>query len=257
MDYPNRGIALIFTFDRLNNCPTRNFNFDMNDDADRLSQTFKDLDFEVHKYSSLNKSHFEKIIDDYSKRNYANDDCFLCIVIGHGDEKEEVQCADGEPYNTTNLKTVFSKVATLKDKPKIFLNGCCRGSVISTEIDNKRICSPLRKETILKETSQLIPLADGNKYEEQIDGNVLTFYSTTHGYKAWGASESALQKLCDALKLDGFRLTLDDIILDVKNRVADLTFPYKNKDTIVKVAVFCESINNNRKHIRFTKKQKN
>jgi hypothetical protein len=120
MDYPNRGIALIFTFDRLNNCPKRDFNFHMNDDADRLSQTFKDLEFDVHRYSNLKKSQFEEIINDYSKRNYANDDCFLCIVIGHGNKNEEAQCADGELYNTTNIKSIFSKVATLKDKPKIF-----------------------------------------------------------------------------------------------------------------------------------------
>jgi hypothetical protein len=269
MDYPNRGIALIFTFDRLNNCPTRNFNFHMNDDADRLSQTFKDLDFDIHKYSSLNKSHFEEIINDYSKRNYANDDCFLCIVIGHGNKNEEVMCADGEMYNTDNIKSIFSKVATLKDKPKILLHGCCRGNVISTEIKDERICSPLAKETTLKENhekgllseeiNEIIPLANEKRKEEQIDGNFFTFYSTTHGYLAWGSTlkgSNPFQRLCDILKIYGFRWTFDGILLDVKDRVAYLKHTYKNIDTDVEVTVFCESTDNNRKYIRFTKKTK-
>ncbi len=274
MNYPNRGIALIFTFDRLNNCPTRNFNFPMTADADRLSQTFKDLEFDIHRYSSLNKSHFENIIDDYSKRNYANDDCFLCIVIGHGNINEEVQCADGELYNTDNLKYIFSKVTTLKDKPKIFLHGCCRGNVISAGIKDEIMCSPLAKETTLKEIHEkvsiskasngIIPLADEIWKVEQIDGNVLTFYSTTHGYLAWGNnSKSPFQILCDLLNLKGFRTTFDEIIRDVKDRVAhsDFTFKYQEKkkaqNTKVEVTVFCESTDNNRKYIRFTKKHKN
>jgi hypothetical protein len=253
MDYPNRGIALIFTFDRLNNCPTRNFNFGMNDDADRLSQTFKDLDFDVQRYSSLNKSHFEKIIDYYSKRNYANDDCFLCIVIGHGNKNEEVQCADGELYSTDNLKSIFSKVATLKDKPKIFLHGCCRGSVISTEIKDERICSPL-----IKQINEIIPHADEKRKEEQIDGDVLTFYSTTRGYFALeNNSKAPFQILCDLLKLYGLRLTFDDILLDAKDRVAHLNFPYIYQDIDTEVTVFCESTDNHSKYIRFTKKQNN
>jgi hypothetical protein len=271
MNYPKRGIALIFTFDRLSYCPKRDFNFGMIADADRLSQTFKYLEFDVHRYSSLNKSQFEKIIIDYSKRNYANDDCFLCIVIGHGNINEEVVCADGRKYNTDNIKAIFSKVATLKDKPKILLHGCCRGSVISTEIKkDESVCSSLSKETTLEdihekgslteEINEFISLANKKNREEQIDGNFLTFYSTTHGYLAWGHAKrgsNPFQILCDKLTIYGFRSTLDDIILEVKDQVAQLKPNYLNKDTDVEVTVFCESTDNNRKYIKFTKKQNN
>jgi hypothetical protein len=274
MNYPNRGIALIFTFDRLSYCPERYFNFGMKDEADRLSKTFKNLEFDIHRYSSLNKSHFEKIIDDYSKRNYSNDDCFLCIIIGHGNENEEVVFDDDRKYNTNNLKAVFSKVATLKDKPKIFLHGCCRGSVLSAEINqDEKICSPLIKENNLKEihdkasiskaSNRITPLADEKETVEQIDGNVLTFYSTTHGYVAVGHSTNPFYILCDLLNLYGLRWTFDDIILEVKDRVANLKYPYKyqeqdrDENTEVEVTVFCESTDNNRKYIRFTEKQNN
>jgi hypothetical protein len=132
MDYPNRGIALIFTFDRLNYSPGRNCNNGMVIDADRLSKTFSEcLQFDVHRYSSLNKSDFEEIIKGYSKRNYDNDDCFVCIIRAHGTKNDEVQCADGEHYDTKKLADIFMEVPSLKNKPKIFLFGMCRGSLYS------------------------------------------------------------------------------------------------------------------------------
>jgi hypothetical protein len=120
--------------------------------------------------------------------------------------------------------------------------------VISTEIKDERICSPL-----IKQINEIIPHADEKRNKEQIDGNILTFYSTTRGYLAWeNNSKAPFQILCDLLKLYGYRLTFDDILLDVKDRVeAPWTYP----DT--EVIIFCESIDNNRKYIRFTKKQNN
>ena len=68
-----------------------------------------------------------------------------------------------------------------------------------------------------EEINEIISLANKKNREEQIDGNFLTFYSTTHGYLAWGHAmrgSNPFQILCDKLTIYGFRSTLDDIILD-------------------------------------------
>jgi hypothetical protein len=98
MNHKNRGIALIISFDRLDFDRNLILNDGFNVDADRLKNSFTNLGFEIHYYSSFNKSNFEEIIEAYSQRDFTDDDCFVCVILGHGNAAEQVTCADNKGY---------------------------------------------------------------------------------------------------------------------------------------------------------------
>jgi hypothetical protein len=274
MDHPNRGVALIFTFDRLNYCFEKKCNLGMVFDADRLSKTFSEcLQFDVHRYSSLIKSDFEEMINAYTKRDYTNDDCFVFAIRGHGSKKDEVQCADGEYYDTKKLADIFMEVPSLKGKPKIFLFGMCRGDLFSVGPMNSPQVATVQSSSAITiphqiESSESDTNHSGDEPLErqtrETDGNVFRFYSIISGYVSVVSSLSGslpFQKFCDELENRDLNLIdLDMIFLSVKNYVSNQKLWYgikvDNVEIDIPIKIFCENVDSATKKLFFSKKDK-
>ena len=74
---------------------------------------------------------------------------------------------------------------------------CCADREVHVKIEKNSIPIVLCNS---KEIHEIIPLADELRNDEQIDGNYLTFYSTTHAtqeYLDWRYLKSPFHILCD------------------------------------------------------------
>ena len=248
MTHRNRGIALIFTFDRDNYSRKRMYNRGMRVDADRLSESFTKLGFDVHRYSSLTKSNFEEILEAYSQRDYTNDDCLVCVVDGYGNEKEEVKCADNVRFDTRKIAERFMEIPSLEGKPKVIILGMARGHKIALKmrsIEGDHSLSSSDQEKGEEEEEEKV--VQKTEYRKQT-GEIFIFCSTFYSYTTWFSLNGSLpfQTLCDQLDSYGTKLKLTDIFLKV-NQIC-------TQNTTDNYATICPTTHHATKHLVFYKK---
>ncbi|XP_038642595.1 caspase-8-like isoform X2 [Scyliorhinus canicula] len=99
-----------------------------NCDAERLTQVFTTLGFEVHKKENLTVLHMKKILQRYQKFDHTIYDCFVCCILSHG-EKDAVVGTDGDILHIQEIRFMFSgtQCHSLLEKPKVFFIQACQG----------------------------------------------------------------------------------------------------------------------------------
>uniref|UniRef100_K1R808 Caspase-6 n=1 Tax=Magallana gigas TaxID=29159 RepID=K1R808_MAGGI len=98
-------------------------------DRDNLKKLFTDLHFEVIVENNLTAEEIRKKTESISKCDKIKDsDCFIFIILTHGDEKG-VCGIDGISVPVTTLTEMFepNNCPEMNEKPKIFLIQACRG----------------------------------------------------------------------------------------------------------------------------------
>ncbi|CAF1670974.1 unnamed protein product, partial [Didymodactylos carnosus] len=63
-------------------------------DASRLEQTLLDLGFTVKLYHNLMAKELVSVLDDVALNDHSNADCFLFVLLSHGDDKDLVYGCD-------------------------------------------------------------------------------------------------------------------------------------------------------------------
>jgi caspase 7 len=241
MNHAKRGIALIISFDRLNYDPTRNLNMDFLADVERMSITCNKLSFDVHEYSSLTSGDFKELIDSYSRLDFSNDDCFMCVIIGHGDGNDEIECANEKDFDLKYFYRKFGTIPSLIGKPKIFIISKCRGDNFigfKNENDFKSRTDEDEETTqnIRQTTTSAVTSKETITSQEVYQGrfaDIFKFYSTIDGYRSVGSlpfdCSIFIKILCE--KLDEFATThtLDYIFNEVTKLVNNQMQGYQEK----------------------------
>ena len=68
-------------------------------------------------------------LDEIRRTDHRDYDCFVCCILSHGQNDEEVFGSDGVVNNIKDLTGLFTgvKCPSLAGKPKVFLFQACRG----------------------------------------------------------------------------------------------------------------------------------
>ncbi|XP_048389766.2 caspase-8-like isoform X2 [Stegostoma tigrinum] len=102
-------------------------------DAERLTQVFRMLGFEIDRKDNLTVKHMEEVLLKYQK--FDHNDCFVCCILSHG-EKDAVLGTDGDLLHIKKIRSMFSgsQCCSLLEKPKVFFIQACQGQ------DSQRPC---------------------------------------------------------------------------------------------------------------------
>ena len=133
MDHKFRGKAIIFNH--------IDFSDDMGGDdmhregskkdAEDLAKVLKGLGFEVDMYIDYTSEQTKKKLENVArnkKRENADSDCVLVVVLSHGDDKNQLAAYD-KWYLDEELWNPFlaENCPSLRGKPKLFFLNACRG----------------------------------------------------------------------------------------------------------------------------------
>ena len=92
-------------------------------DVEELTKTLAYLEFRVVIRQNLTKP---QLIEQASL-DHSNSDCFLCVVMSHGNENHAIYASDGQEISFEEIMAPIKSCASLFNKPKMFFFQACRG----------------------------------------------------------------------------------------------------------------------------------
>ena len=129
MDHAKRGIALIINISKYE---PNNFNPKLEErkwsekDVENLTKTLKYLEFDVKLEENLTKSEIEERLKQIVSFDHKDFDCFLCVVMSHGNE-DNIVTRDNKLISFEEIMAPIKLCPTLENKPKMFFFQACRG----------------------------------------------------------------------------------------------------------------------------------
>ncbi|XP_036354520.1 caspase-3-like isoform X3 [Octopus sinensis] len=219
MDHKKENLALIINnvnFDESTGMPERQGS---DEDASAIKMILKSLHFKVINRRNLSVKEMTRIFTDISTMEHAKYNCFLCVILTHGEDDNQIYGTDGK-VNLNDLveKLLPNRCPSLIGKPKLFFVQACRG----TKLDRGAVmhdADAFVREKYQNVTSHKVPLW----------ADVLLAYSTVPGFYAWRNSTNGswfIQSLAHILEKDGDRLELQQLMISVNRRVA---YEYESK----------------------------
>ena len=96
----------------------------------QLRETFEQLQYVVLGFEDLTKGQFKKQLLNVRKMDHNKYDSFICVIMSHGDENDNVITHDRRMIKKQEIINEFSPeyCPGLIKKPKIFIFQACRGS---------------------------------------------------------------------------------------------------------------------------------
>ncbi|XP_036371414.1 caspase-3-like [Octopus sinensis] len=218
MDPEKKNLALIINNEKFDESTEMSKRQGSDRDASAIKKTLKSLHFEVIDRKNLSVKAMTQIFTDISKWEHAKYNCFLCVILTHGEDDNQIYGTDGK-VNLNDLveKLLPNRCLRLIGKPKLFFVQACRG----TKLDRGVVMHDAGdvREKYQNVTSHKVPLW----------ADVLLAYSTVPGFYSWRNSTNGswfIQSLAHILEKDGDRLELQQLMISVNRRVA---YEYESK----------------------------
>ena len=95
MDHDRRGIALVINISKYDAPNQHKERVWSERDVENLKKTLNYLEFQVVLCHNLTKSELEQVMKEQAKLNYEKYDCFLCVVMSHGNV-EKIKTSDNQ-----------------------------------------------------------------------------------------------------------------------------------------------------------------
>jgi len=96
-------------------------------DVENLKQTLEYLEFDFKDYQNFTKSQIEQLMKEQASDDHSKSDCFLCVVMSHGNE-DKIVTSDNMVISFEEIMAPIQLCETLNDKPKLFFFQACRGN---------------------------------------------------------------------------------------------------------------------------------
>ena len=221
MDYPRRGKAIIFNNKvfaphLVQQGYTERKGTDV--DSSRLCKRLQLLGFEVDKRQDVTAREMMTILDQYANEDHSEADCFVCVLLSHGEP--DVIFGHDDKLKLVDIFQKFDGIScpTLIGKPKLFIIQACRGrqfdmgegivvakNVIDAKLDDETECTDDETIRIPNEADFLIA------------------QSTVPGFYSWRNSLNGswfIQALADALDKYGTSVDILKLLTFVNRKVA-------------------------------------
>jgi hypothetical protein len=216
MDHEKRGTALVINIRSYEDDKLKNREIKSKIDVDNLKRTLEYLEFDFQLCDNFKAEEIEQEIKrQASQIDHSQSDCFLCVVMSHGNDEDIFFSSDSIKISFEHIMAPIKLCETLKDKPKLFFFQTCRGN------------GDMRKEIYnFKPTDA--------KLTKTIDyeSDVLVYHSTFHDYKSWTKNPKIykegsifIKSVCDVLS-EAYRmlpnnLPLSQMITKINKNVSD------------------------------------
>ena len=211
MNHEKRGIALVINIDKYDdpnpmNLKEREWS---KPDVLNLTNTLKYLEFELVLKENLTKSQIKECLQQIAEINHEDFDCFLCVVMSHGNE-DNIVTKDNKFISFEEIMAPIKKCPTLAKKPKMFFFQACRGEI---EMESE---SRISSATSSKSGQFIIQMTDSSsfpvqpsiqtikvktKFDEESD--LLVFNSTLPKHYSYSIDTNEgtlfIKSLCDVL----------------------------------------------------------
>ena len=237
-----RSIALVLNFSIFDHNRCKKLHGAMKDEHALEDVLKTSLKYDVHTYKDLSLSDLEEIVRDYSSMDFSKCDSFLCVVLSHGNSKNEILTSDNRHFKISDFFKAFENNQSLLNKPKMFFIDSCRGP-------NKiKTLSETEKNNIFK--SECVAKVD----EKNVDcygvkeADMYILHSTIEGYVSFidrNTGSYFIQPVCKVLK----SLGTDIHLLDIEQKVRVLLLEDKRLNS----KQLCKSENTLTKKVFFGK----
>jgi hypothetical protein len=245
MNRAKRGIALVInirTYDpNTYNLTERKWS---EPDVENLKQSLQYLEFDLKLHENLKANEIRDEIQKIAEIDHSNSDCFLCVVMSHG-EDGKIIASDSEEISFKEIMAPIKSCVSLENKPKLFFFQACRGdkemdakskrpdSGVSTSsgheptdhndvstFKNKKMDAP--KQNTKQETKS--EPKQRTKIESEAD--LLVYYSTIPDHYSYGTVaegtffiRSVCKELNEAYKNLPNNMSLDVMIKNINESV--------------------------------------
>ncbi len=118
MDHDQRGIALVIN---IRSYDDRNLKerVESEKDVENLKRTLEYLEFDVRSYENLKAKEIRDEIQKIADEDHTNSDCFLCVVMSHGND-EKFMTSDNQEISFDEIMAPIKSCRSLYFKPKLF-----------------------------------------------------------------------------------------------------------------------------------------
>jgi caspase 7 len=260
MNHEKRGIALVINmqnYDDPNPFKLKERKWSEKD-VENLKKTLDYLEFKVILSLDSTKSEIERVLQEQADVDHSESDCFLCVVMSHGNE-DKIVTRDNLEMSFKEIMEPIKMCKSLENKPKLFFFQACRGD---HEIEIVRRPDSAESnssgETNLDDHHQpdKTSVSDGPNTNKKTLGyaesDLLVYNATIPKHYAYGTETDGtyfIQSVCKVLFEEAYRnfpnnLPLSQMITMINSKVQE-----KKQD--IQVA---ESINRLKKEVFFTPK---
>jgi hypothetical protein len=238
MDHEKRGVALVInmqTYDAPNPFKLNERKWSVKD-VQHLERTFKYLEFHFKLCQNFTKAQIEEEIQRQASGDHTNSDCFLCVVMSHGNE-DKIVTRDNKEISFEEIMAPIKLCPSLENKPKLFFFQACRGE---NEMEIPRVKSrpnsgsSLPSAQINSDNSSQNNNADSKlvttnlKTRNTAESDLLVYNATLPKHYAYGTETEGtyfIQSVCEVFK-DSFKnlpnnLPLSQMITRVNRRVKE------------------------------------
>uniref|UniRef100_A0A0L8HQ77 Caspase family p20 domain-containing protein n=2 Tax=Octopus bimaculoides TaxID=37653 RepID=A0A0L8HQ77_OCTBM len=212
MDRKKENLALIINNETFNESTGMSNRQGSDRDALAIKQALESLHFKVIDRKNLPVKSMKQIFMDISALDHANHNCFVSVILSHGEDDNEIFGIDGKVKLDELVETLLpDRCPSLIGKPKLFFVQACRG----TKLDGGAVMHDAggfrAKHQNIK--SHKVPLW----------ADVLLAYSTVPGFYSWRNSTNGswfIQSLAHILGSDGDQHELQRLMISVNRKVA-------------------------------------
>ncbi|CAK9300328.1 unnamed protein product [Gordionus sp. m RMFG-2023] len=207
----NRGKAIIVNNRDFENNTGLNTRTGTDKDALCIRDSLIHLGFDVSLHHNLSAKNIMHLINLVSQGDFRDDDCFVFIIMSHGEEG--YLWGTDDTFKLEQLTSCFrgDVCKTLAGKPKLFFVQACRGTRLDDGVEATDGYDVTDSKVIKK-----IP----------VESDFLIAYSVVPGYFSWrNCSEGSwfIQSLCKALDKYSHKLDLLRILTRVNRMVGEYT----------------------------------
>jgi hypothetical protein len=222
MNHARRGQALV-----INNRDFADdeFRTGAEKDLENIKESLQKLDFEVHVEENCNSWEMKNLMLSYANMDHSDSDCFLCVIMSHGD-KDAIVGVDGSGVYIKELIYPFKLNTTLKGKPKLFFINACRGHNDSNMTTASSASGKTQQDLVNIEQHP----TSLDSFKIPLEADVLVHYSTVTGYVSFRNENNGswfIESLSHVLNEKGASHPLSQILMAVNNRVAE---HYRNEN---------------------------
>ena len=238
MEHEKRGIALVINirkYDAPNQKMERVWSVK---DVENLKKTLNYLEFQVVLCHNLTKSELEQVMREQAKLNYEKYDCFLCVVMSHGND-EKIVTSDNKAISFEEIMSPIKECPTLVGKPKLFFFQACRGEneMVNREdsgVSKSNVNNPFEFEEIPNNSTTSTSHSSNSKNDKKktfikFEADLLVYYATKKHYYALANNtyegtlfiESVCQVFNEAYKGIPKNLSLSQMITSTNKMVEE------------------------------------
>jgi hypothetical protein len=241
INHEKRGVALVINVQKFegNKLAERKWSIK---DVDNLKRTLNYLEFQLVLCEDFTKVQIEQEIQKQASFDHSNADCFLCVVMSHGNDENMFYSSDNREISVEDFMAPIKLCPTLKNKPKLFFFQVCRGE---NEMEETRVESrPGSADQSTSSGGEAFVDCDQTCSDNETDANtfntrkktpisaeadLLVYYATLPNHLAFGTEANGtvlIMNVCDVFYNEAYKnipnnTKLSQMILKINSKVKE------------------------------------